>query len=155
MFCLSRIKVNRSARGDKMENTKTKNWKLDTTDGWYIVLDNGGGLTLCVTNKYQHNYDDASQLATDIISLELNGLDSVSEWDGNQLCLCNDADKNMQDGVCNACDGFDMLDPDYNQINNGGYHIIESIGNLLSTDDDNIWGGNGLDLKKSLQQKMG
>lgn len=88
-----------------------------------IIADNGGGLTLQLIDDsgavYQHWYNDPVQCAQDIKSaLEDDGFVG---WEGNEA---EDSDGNDQ-----------WLDPDYDDIRNGGYRVLT----LDDLDEDSSW----------------
>ena len=78
-----------------------------------VLLDNGGSVTLQVTNsigsQYQHTYDEATDQIVNDIALALAGENPV-EWDGNDL----DID-----------DGVKFTRPSSDDIQNGGYEVFE------------------------------
>lgn len=86
-----------------------------------VIADNGGGVTLQITNAdgdiYQHSYSCMEQCATDI-KAALTGDDPI-QWDGNEL----DEDA-------------PLLNPSDNDLRNGGYtQIID----LQSVDEFADW----------------
>lgn len=74
-----------------------------------IICDNGGGITLQVVHgkvRFQHNYNDAMQCATDIKEAvaEFPNL-RLADWEGNE-----------------ASEGW--LEPTDDEIRNGGYRVL-------------------------------
>ncbi len=130
-------------RREKMEKKLAEIWK--NRDG-YIVLDNGGGLTLVIPTIYQHTYDNATQCAQDLIAYlqEDTPTSETINWDGNELCICCDAD--WAGDECPECGGYRELDPSIEDINNGGYRVIRDADDLRDP-----WGCNGRDLADALE----
>jgi len=125
--------------------------KIDEMDV-KVILDNGGGATLIVQDLYQHCYNNMSQLADDIIALCEDGVESVEQWGGNELCICDDQDIDEY-GQCNNCGGYELLDPSDDELRNGGYYILYDSTDLMPLSENDCWGGNGRCLRAELLKK--
>lgn len=126
--------------------------KIDKMDV-KVILDNGGGAILVVSGQYQHTYDSMEKLAEDLLFLAINGESSVNEWDGNELCICDDQSwtENTENyNGCPECNGHEELDPTINDISSGGYRVLSYLTEMCPNNIEDCWGGNGRDLRKAL-----
>ena len=93
-----------------------------------IILDNGGGITLQISgryqHRYQHTYQDPAQAATDI--------SAATEP---------------------ACDLCGWLVPAQDEIRNGGYSVY-SLADFLATAPEDIWGLAGQKLRSGLARAI-
>jgi hypothetical protein len=96
-----------------------------------IILDNGGGITLQISgryqHRYQHTYQDPAQAATDISAATEPACD-LSDWEGNE---------------------HGWLIPTQDEIRNGGYSVY-SLADFLATAPEDIWGLAGQKLRAAL-----
>jgi hypothetical protein len=101
-----------------------------------IILDNGGGITLQLSN-YAHCYDDPGQAARDL-----------ADW--------------LRDGHTHGWEGHDddvaLINPSDDQIRNGGYRVIRldrdvDTRELLADELSEIGWGNAEDLAHSLRDE--
>jgi len=89
-----------------------------------LIADDGGGLTLQVTNgdvKYQHYYSDVTRQAAEDTLAALSG-DDTTWWEGNEV----------DDG---------WLETTANELQNGGYQELsaKSIDDVIKWGADNDW----------------
>jgi len=87
-----------------------------------LIFDNGGGLALQLNNIYAHWYQNMSQAAEDLKVYLEEG--NTEHWDGHE-------EESME------------LDPDYEQIQNGGYRVysMEDIVSMSKEEYmDSGWG---------------
>jgi len=105
-----------------------KIYNIDRSEGFKLILDNGGGFTLQLSEKprwetlvWQHwyNADQLEQLRDDVYAW-IDGSNPL-EWDGN------DIGENQEN----------FIDPTYDDICNGGYVEVFSTDDLISA---NGWG---------------
>lgn len=88
-----------------------------------IVFDNGGGVTLQIGDEFAHHYLYPEQAANDFEDYLNNA--STTSWEGHEP------------------DALE-LDPDDNDIRNGGYRVYDpcDLVDLYGKDDDELWDGN-------------
>lgn len=84
------------------------------------IFDNGGGLTLQLGDNYGHYYPHNMQQAAEDYKQYLQDQDT-SWWEGNE----EDARE---------------LEPDYEQIRNGGYHVMSHNDIQVAITDPNFEG---------------
>lgn len=84
-----------------------------------LIFDNGGGLTLQL-GDWAHCYDDMEQAARDYAEYIKTG--STEGWEGHE-------------------DFAAELDPDYDQIRNGGYRVYTAaeISAEVANEDSTSW----------------
>jgi len=87
-----------------------------------LIFDNGGGLTLQLNNSYAHWYQNMAQAAEDLKVFLKDG--NTEGWDGHE-------EESME------------LNPDYDQIQNGGYRVysLKDIASMTEEEYvDSGWG---------------
>lgn len=98
-----------------------------------IIFDNGGGITLQLTD-YAHHYTDVEQCADDLADWVKN--EDTSEWDGNE-----------EEAV---------FEPTTDQISNGGYRVetVEDFMSLPLCEVRDMSWGNIRDLYAALTKRV-
>jgi len=87
-----------------------------------LIFDNGGGLTLQLDGTYAHWYQNMEQATEDLKAYIEEG--NTEYWDGHK-------EESME------------LNPDYNQIQNGGYRVYSMEDIISMTEEeymDSGWG---------------
>lgn len=87
-----------------------------------LIFDNGGGLTLQLNNSYAHWYQNIEQAAEDLKTYIEDG--NTEGWEGHE-------ESEME------------LNPQYDQIQNGGYRVYSIYDIISMTKDEymeNSWG---------------
>jgi len=87
-----------------------------------LIFDNGGGLTLQLNNTYAHWYQNMNQAAEDLKAYIKDK--NTEYWDGNE-------EESME------------LNPQYDQIQNGGYRVYSLEDIVFITEEeymDSGWG---------------
>lgn len=108
---------------------------MSKTNQITIICDNGGGTTLQVVSdsgyRYQHTYDDAAHIATDI-KASLAG-ENPAGWDGNEA----------------EGDDASWMEPTGDEIRNGGYRVYD-VDDIKGLDAENCSWRNARELHAAL-----
>jgi len=87
-----------------------------------LIFDNGGSLTLQLNNTYAHWYQNMNQAAEDLKAYIKDG--NTEGWDGHE-----------EDQL--------ELDPEYEQIQNGGYRVYSLEDIIAMTEEEYVNSGWG------------